>query len=311
MNDRELVTTRVLSASPERVFEVWTDPDKLTHWWGPKGFSTTTHTMDLRPGGEWRFTMHGPDGRDYKSRIEFIEVAKPSSLVYRHRDEGETEPTNFLAKVTFAALGAKTLLTMRMIFDSPEELSRTEDVYGASEGLLQTLARLSGYILKVQPVAPRSDRELATSRVIHAAPERVYEAFRDPKQLGGWWGPNGFTNTFHQFEFRPGGAWNLTMHGPDGKSYPNEMVFVETEAPRRVVIEHRSNPKFLAEFHFLPVQAGTKVEFYQAFESAEMCARIAERVGDANEQNLARLAAVVSHDPGELHSSQEERRTGI
>jgi len=138
-------------------------------------------------------------------------------------------------------------------------------------------------------IAPRSDRELATSRIISATPERVFDAFRDPRKLAVWWGPNGFTNTFHEFEFRPGGAWNLTMHGPDGKNFANEMVFIEIDEPRRLVVDHRSKPEYRAEFLFVPVAAGTQVIFYHTFESAEMRARIAKFAGDANEQNLERL----------------------
>jgi len=299
INDRELVTTRVLAASPEVVFDVWTDPAHITSWWGPDGFATVTRAMDLRPGGLWRFTMRGPDGRNYENRIEFIEVSKPSRLVYRHRDEGEVEPVQFHVTVTFAALGKKTLLTMRMVFENAEDLARTEEAYGASEGLLQTLARLANYLIdrgtntNIQTVAPRSDRELATSRMVSAAPERVFDAFRDPEKLATWWGPNGFTNTFHEFDFRPGGAWKLTMHGPDGKNYPNELVFVEIEEPRRIVIDHRSKPEYVAEFEFVPTPGGTKILFYHIFESAEVCQRIAKFAGDANEQNLTRLAEVL------------------
>src|SRR5690606_2176206 len=127
--------------------------------------------------GQWRFTMHGPDGRDYENRIEFIKVARPSRLVYRHRDEGEVEPVRFHVTVTFAPLGKKTLLTMRMVFESPEDLARTEDAYGASEGL-QSLARFASYVTDLAPstprLAPRSERELATSRILSATPERVF-----------------------------------------------------------------------------------------------------------------------------------------
>lgn len=89
--------------------------------------------MDLRPGGKWRFTMHGADGRDYENRIEFIEVTKPSRLVYRHRDAGEDEPIRFQVTATFAPLGGKTLLTMRALSENAEELVRIEEAYGASE----------------------------------------------------------------------------------------------------------------------------------------------------------------------------------
>lgn len=149
INDRELILTRVLSTSPQRAFEAWTDLSQISRWWGPIGFTTTTHSRDLRPGGRWRFTMHGPDGRDYENMVEFLEVAPPSLLSYRHRDEGEVEPVKFYVTVTFAPLGDKTLLTIRSVFESPEDLSRIEDAYGASEGLHQTTARFAECLAKM------------------------------------------------------------------------------------------------------------------------------------------------------------------
>ncbi|MCB9846888.1 MAG: SRPBCC domain-containing protein [Phycisphaeraceae bacterium] len=143
---------------------------------------------------------------------------------------------------------------------------------------------------------PRSDCELGTERVIRAAPERVFDAFRDPAKLARWWGPDGFTNTFHEFDFRGGGAWRFTMHGPGGRDFPNESRFVEIEAPRRVVIEHLSNPRFVAEFEFTHDDGVTLVVFRHRFESAEMCARIAEYAKDANKQNLDRLAVLVESE---------------
>jgi uncharacterized protein YndB with AHSA1/START domain len=66
---QELILTRILGARRSLVFRAWTDPQHLARWWGPRGFTTTTHSMDVRPGGEWRFVMHGPDGTDYKNKI--------------------------------------------------------------------------------------------------------------------------------------------------------------------------------------------------------------------------------------------------
>ncbi|MEQ8766946.1 MAG: SRPBCC domain-containing protein [Planctomycetota bacterium] len=142
-NDRELIHTRILRAPRERVFAVWTDPAHLAEWWGPRGFRTTTHAMELRAGGTWRFTMHGPDGRDYENRIEYLEVRQPELLVYRHTGDEEVEPVRFQVVVSFSSLGEKTLLTMRMTFESPTDLAHVEDNYGASEGALETLARLT------------------------------------------------------------------------------------------------------------------------------------------------------------------------
>ena len=77
--DREIVLTREFNAPRAVVFEAWTNPKQLPHWWGPKGFTTTVHEMDVRPGGVWRLTMRGPDGRDYHNRIVFVEVASLSA----------------------------------------------------------------------------------------------------------------------------------------------------------------------------------------------------------------------------------------
>ncbi len=77
--DREIVITRLIAAPPELVFEAWTDPEHLAAWWGPDGFTTTTTALDMRPGGVWRFVMHGPDGRDYENRITFEEIVRPGA----------------------------------------------------------------------------------------------------------------------------------------------------------------------------------------------------------------------------------------
>ena len=153
-----------------------------------------------------------------------------------------------------------------------------------------------------EAIAPRSDRELAHSKVVRASPERVFDAFQDPGKLAQWWGPKGFRNTFHIFEFRPGGAWKLTMHGPDGKDYENESSFVEIEHARRIVIDHRSSPRYVAEFTFTAVDGGTRVCFYHRFESAEQCARIAKFAGPANEELMERLAELLGEAPdGKAH----------
>src|SRR5512146_2810578 len=81
---REITATRLVEAPRELVFRVWTEPDHIAHWWGPNGFTTTIHEMDVRPGGVWRFVMHGPDGRDYQNKIVYVEVTPPERLVYDH-----------------------------------------------------------------------------------------------------------------------------------------------------------------------------------------------------------------------------------
>src|SRR6185503_15275961 len=140
--NRELSITRVLNAPRELVWEVWTKPEHITHWWGPVGFSTTTHEMDVKPGGVWRFIMHGPDGKDYGNKIVFIEVKEPELLSYKHTGEDETEDVRFHVTINFEKQGSKTKLVMRSLFDSPEELERVVKEFGAKEGMYQHVQRL-------------------------------------------------------------------------------------------------------------------------------------------------------------------------
>jgi uncharacterized protein YndB with AHSA1/START domain len=142
--DREIVATRVVDAPRERVWEAWTDREQVARWWGPNGFTNTIHEMDVRPGGVWRFVMHGPDGTDYKNRIIYEEIVKPERLAYLH----ESGP-KFHATATFDEEGGKTKLTMRLLFDTAEERDRTVKVFGAIEGAKQTLERLNQHVTKM------------------------------------------------------------------------------------------------------------------------------------------------------------------
>lgn len=147
-SDRELVFTRVFDAPRELVWNAWTDRKHVAQWWGPKGFTNTIHEMDVRPGGVWRFIMHGPDGRDYQNRIDFEEIVKPERLVYSHGGD-KNDPVQFHVTVTFAEQGAKTHLTMRLVFSSAIERDRVVKEYHADEGGKQNLERLAEYLVKM------------------------------------------------------------------------------------------------------------------------------------------------------------------
>ncbi|MFA6262772.1 MAG: SRPBCC domain-containing protein [Bacteroidia bacterium] len=137
-----------------------------------------------------------------------------------------------------------------------------------------------------------ADRELATSRVLDATPAQAFAAFAAPQRLALWWGPKGFTNTFDQFDLRPGGAWRFTMHGPDGSDYVNESRFVEIVPGERVVFEHLSQHWFEMTIGFEAQPGGrTRVSWRMVFDSVQHRDQIAEFVIPANEQNLDRLEA--------------------
>lgn len=139
---RSIVASRVYDAPRELVFDAWTDPEHISEWWGPYGFSTTTSVFDLRPGGEWRFVMHGPDGTDYGNKVVYEEVVRPERLVYDHSGTDGVGPVRFRVTVTFEEVGDGTRLTLRTVFPSAEMFAFVSE-RGAVEGAEQTLARLA------------------------------------------------------------------------------------------------------------------------------------------------------------------------
>jgi uncharacterized protein YndB with AHSA1/START domain len=143
---RSIVTTRVFDVPRELVFDAFTDAKHLTQWWGPNGFTITIRSIDVRPGGVWRFVMHGPDGTDYENRITYDEIVRPERLVYRHGGGDDVDPVQFQTTVTFEDLGGKTRVTMRGVFPSAAERDRVAEKYGAVEGAKQTLGRLADYL---------------------------------------------------------------------------------------------------------------------------------------------------------------------
>ncbi len=138
-------------------------------------------------------------------------------------------------------------------------------------------------------------REFTTTRLIAAPQERVFRAFSNPALLAQWWGPNGFTNTFHEFDLQPGGAWRVVMHGPDGTDYINESVFVDVLAPERIVFRHeRTMHRFQMTMNFDREGNKTRLTWRMLFDSAEEADRVRGFVPAANEQNFDRLEALLA-----------------
>ena len=130
---------------------------------------------------------------------------------------------------------------------------------------------------------------------MNASRQQVFRAFCEAQHLAQWWGPDGFWSTIHKFDFRPGGRWDLTLHGPDGSDYRNEYVATEIVEPERIVISH---PDPAHEFQLIVAlgDAGedkTQLTWRQVFASREHFEEVRTFVADANEEVLDRLEAEV------------------
>jgi uncharacterized protein YndB with AHSA1/START domain len=135
---------------------------------------------------------------------------------------------------------------------------------------------------------------ISTERVFDVPPRRVFAVFEQPDRLANWWGPKDFTNTFEQFEFKPGGRWVFVMHGPNGANYPNESVFREIQPDTKIVIEHVVNPRFTLTITLTARGSQTHLAWHQEFESPETAAKLRPICETANEQNLDRLQSLLA-----------------
>ena len=142
----------------------------------------------------------------------------------------------------------------------------------------------------MEPIEKRSDLR---NTFIAATPAQVFAAMNDPDRVARWWGPDNFKNTIHQFDFQPGGTWLLTMHGPDGKEYPNESRFTRIVVGELFEIEHLSGHHFILSIELRPFEQGAWVQWRQTFDTVAHYEQLSQFVADANEQNLQRLAAEV------------------
>jgi uncharacterized protein YndB with AHSA1/START domain len=140
------------------------------------------------------------------------------------------------------------------------------------------------------------DLEIVTKRKLDFPRNQVYRAWTDPLLLQRWWGPKGFTNSFHHFDLREGGDWIFTMHGPDGKAYPNESRYVCILAQELLVWDHVSPPVFRIVVQFDDTgDGGTVVTFRMIFRSKGECDKIRTFAPEKNEENMDRLTSLLSN----------------
>ena len=232
--DREIVITRLLNAPRELVWSAWTDPKQLAQWYGPRGFTTTTHSMDMRPGGAWLYTMLGPDGTKYPNKVAYREIVKPERIVYDHGggDDFTAEVGDFYAMVTFEAQGEKTKVTMRSVFATKAARDQVVEKYGAIEGGNQTLDKLAEHLAAVARAADNI-KPVVITRMFNAPRELVWKAWTEPERMR-WLGPKGSTLVKATMDLRPGGTFHYCLQY-GGQPMWGKLVYREIAPPERLV----------------------------------------------------------------------------
>ena len=141
-----------------------------------------------------------------------------------------------------------------------------------------------------------ADRELRLSRKLNAPIDLVWEVWTQPEHIANWWGPNGFTNTIHKMDLKPGGEWDLVMHGPDGTNYKNKSIFKEIILHKKLVYEHITGPKFVATVEFQAQGDQTFITWHMLFESVEEFIQTVKtfKADEGLRQNIEKLDVYLS-----------------
>jgi uncharacterized protein YndB with AHSA1/START domain len=234
-NANELTIARTYDAPLPNVWEAWTDPKQVAQWWGPRGFTITTKSKDVRTGGSWMYTMHGPDGVDYPNHTKFLEVEKPVRMVYDHGGS-EDRPPMFRVTVRFEQHSggvSKTTMYITMTFASAE-LAIESKRFIKQAGGDATWDRLAEYLVKQQ-----HGKEVFVINRSFAAPiEQMYAMWSDARHLAKWLAPNG-SMEFMRSDIKVGGStFSVMKHGADSPPMFARAEYLELTRPI-----HRANER--------------------------------------------------------------------
>ncbi len=218
--NRELFISRLIDAPQELVWEAWTNPEHIRHWWGPVGFSSTISKMEVNEGGEWEFVMHGPDGTDYKNKHVYITLEKPSLIIMRH----ESFPP-FVMTARFEAKGTKTLVTLHSVFESASQLQEVIKVFKADVGMVQNITRMDEYISSqlYHLAAP-----IVIERNFNASADLIWKALTDLSQLKKWY------FDLDDFQPVPGFRFRFAGKGSTGEVYMHDCRVLEIVPGKKI-----------------------------------------------------------------------------
>jgi uncharacterized protein YndB with AHSA1/START domain len=225
----ELRLIRVYNASVSQVWEAWTDPSQISQWWGPRGFTLTHISKDLRVGGEWAYTMHGPDGVDYPNRTHYLDVEKHARLVYDH-GANDKQPPMFRVTVHFKESDGKTTMDMTMAFPSAQAAQEAKKFIRLAGGET-TWDRLAEFLAK----KVFGKNLFVINRTFSAQIEQIFSIWTKPEHFSQWLAPTGFQMEFLEAEIKSGGSTFYSMgNGADLKMF-GRAKYLEVKSPDRIV----------------------------------------------------------------------------
>lgn len=222
--------SRVYDAPLKMVWDAWVDPKQVAQWWGPRGFTLTTESKDVRAGGHWKYVMHGPDGVDYPNHTIYHEVEEYSRMIYDHGGN-EHQPPLFRVTAIFTESNGKTKLEMSMALSTPEAAEQTRKFIKKANGD-STWDRLAEFLAKNQT----GKDKFVINRSFDVSVNRLFDAWARPDQLVRWVPPTGFEMAIMKGEIKPAGSTLYRMQSADGANQMyGKTQYIELTHPNRIV----------------------------------------------------------------------------
>lgn len=225
----ELQLTRVYDAPVKAVWDAWTDEKQVGQWWGPRGFTITTHSKDLRPGGQWIYTMHGPDGVDYPNMTTYYEVEPCARLVYDH-GANDKQPALFRVTALFSENAGKTTLSMTMAFASAEAAIEAQKFIKKAGGE-STWDRLAEYLTHKST----GKEKFVINRSFKAPIKKMFQLWTVPNHLEKWVPPTGFEMKYIRVNIKEGGSCFYEMSNGAGLTMYGRADYREIRPHDRIV----------------------------------------------------------------------------
>lgn len=232
-NSNEIEIIRVYDAPVSAVWDAWTDPDQVAQWWGPRGFTLTTHSKELRPDGIWHYTMHGPDGVDYPNKTLYHVVENCRKLVYDHGGYDDRPPL-FRVTVLFSESAGKTTMKMTMTLPTAEDAENARKFIKAAGGNA-TWDRLAEFLNEQEGGQP----SFIINRSFAAPIDRMFEMWTEPAHLSKWLPPTGFEMDILRADFRVGGDCFFRMSDRAEVTFHGKFEYREIVKPGRIVYIQR------------------------------------------------------------------------
>ncbi len=234
-DNKILGTSRVFNAPVELVWKVWSEQKHLDNWWGPKGFTQTTHAHEFKTGGAWNFTMHGPNGVDYKNEMQYGEILLHQKIVLQHLSLPKFTITTFFIPLE----DNRTRVEFNSVFEDQGTFDTVLDF--AILGNVQHQVRFEAELAKLTgAVAPI---EFSISREFKANNALMWEMFTSPTHMAKWYGPKETKVGHCDLNFKRGGYYHFSMVAEDGNESWGKSYYIDIIKNTRLVFVNTFSDK--------------------------------------------------------------------